>query len=188
MDSESEVEMVPGKDLGQTAKSENKFSVSSPGIQKRQNTRSQKSQRGTIEPENTEKDFTERNDTNKPANPSSRKKNSSPSETSPSELDIAGEEEESEEDYKPKRKTKKKVSRKTTKPSQLQDLQKPPQNPRRGNNASRPSTHSNPEHQPPKNPFAVHQDDWTEKEVERLHRQVFYFNVVLPAAVGAGKD
>ncbi|XP_040189820.1 mis18-binding protein 1-like isoform X2 [Rana temporaria] len=172
LDSESEEEMVPGKDLRQTAKSKNKLLVSTPGPPKRRNTRSQKSQRGAIEKENTEKHFTEINDTNKQTNPSSRKKKSDPSESSPSELDVEDEEEEiSEEEYMPKRKAKTKVSRKATKPSPLQDLQKPQQN-LKDNNASRPSMHSNPERQLPKNPFAVHQEDWTEKEVKRLYSAI----------------
>ncbi|XP_040189819.1 ankyrin repeat domain-containing protein 11-like isoform X1 [Rana temporaria] len=172
LDSESEEEMVPGKDLRQSAMSKNKLLVSTPGPQKRRNTRSQKSQRGALEKENTEKHFTEINDTNKQTNLSSRKKKSDPSESSPSELDVEDEEEEiSEEEYMPKRKAKTKVSRKATKPSPLQDLQKPQQN-LKDNNASRPSMHSNPERQLPKNPFAVHQEDWTEKEVKRLYSAI----------------
>ncbi|XP_077319678.1 mis18-binding protein 1 isoform X2 [Lithobates pipiens] len=174
LDSESEVVMVPGKELRQTAKSKDKLLVSTPGPKKRQNTRFQNSQREAIQQENTEKHVTQIDDTRKHPNPSSHKKRSSQRETSQSELDFAGEEEISEEDCKPRRKVNTKVNRKATKPSpHLQDLQKHQQN-LRGNNASRSPTHSNPEGQLPQNPFAAlgHEEDWTEKEVKKLYRAI----------------
>ncbi|XP_040189244.1 mis18-binding protein 1 isoform X2 [Rana temporaria] len=174
LDSESELEMVQWKDLHQTAKSKNKLLVHTPGSQKSHNARSQKSHRGAIEQENTEKHFTRIDDTKKQSNPSLSKKKSSPRETSHSELDLEDEEDKSEDDSKPKRKANTEVNRKATKPSpQLQHLQKHQQN-LRGNNASRSPTHSHPERQLPQNPLAalVHQEDWTEKEVKRLYSAI----------------
>ncbi|XP_072283880.1 mis18-binding protein 1 isoform X2 [Pyxicephalus adspersus] len=181
LDSEedSEVEIVP-------IKPKNKLMVYTPAPKKRQHTSSKKSQRETVEQEDTEKHITKINDARRPSSTSAlQKKTNLNEETSESEEDLANEDDDNV-DIEPERKTKNKSSSKATKPSQLRDIRNV-----RGSSASKLSSQSKPL---PQNPFAAlaSQKDWTEKEVKRLysaisslpkHKSGFWLDVAM--AVGS---
>ncbi|KAM5129335.1 mis18-binding protein 1 [Mantella aurantiaca] len=166
---EFEVETVSRKDLWRTAKSKNKL-VSTPGPAKRQNTRSQKTQRAVMEQKHTEKHLTKLQDARKLSHPRAcHTKNNLSEETSESETDFSSED---DDDDEPKMENRTSARRKVTKSShQLQDRRKRQQN-LRGNRASRLSTQTKIE-QLPQNSLAslARQENWTEKEVKRLDRK-----------------